>query len=62
MGSTKRGVRQTVDEKAGDLTVKQSLTRAAPSRRRPAHRALRLQAGHAPFDGIVTVRNTDVAR
>jgi RND family efflux transporter MFP subunit len=52
--------RQTVDEKIGDLTVKQALTKAAQAN---VDRLLVLsdfKRVTAPFDGIVTTRNTDV--
>jgi RND family efflux transporter MFP subunit len=52
--------KQTVDEKLGDLTVKQALTKAAQAN---VDRLLVLsdfKRVTAPFDGIVTTRNTDV--
>lgn len=52
--------RQAVDEKMGDLTVKQAQTRAAQA----ALDRLEVIASYkrvvAPFDGIVTTRNTDL--
>jgi RND family efflux transporter MFP subunit len=52
--------KQTIDEKLGDLTVKQALTKAAQAN---VDRLLVLsdfKRVTAPFDGIVTTRNTDV--
>ena len=60
MGSTNAVSRQTVDEKAGDLTVKQSLTRAAQAAVDRLVVLYDFKRVTAPFDGIVTVRNTDV--
>ena len=60
LGGARTASRQTVDEKAGDLTVKQALTKAAQAavdRLEVLHAFKRLTA---PFDGIVTARNTDV--
>jgi RND family efflux transporter MFP subunit len=60
LGGANTVSRQTVDEKTGDLTVKQSLTRAAQA----AVDRLEVLSAYkritAPFDGIVTTRNTDV--
>ena len=60
MGSSNAVSRQTVDEKAGDLTVKQSLTRAAQAAVDRLIVLYDFKRVTAPFDGIVTVRNTDV--
>ena len=60
LGGTNTVARQTVDEKTGDLTVKQAQTKAAQAavdRLEVLHSFKRLTA---PFDGIVTARNTDV--
>ncbi len=60
MGSSNAVSRQTVDEKSGDLTVKQALTKAAQA---AVDRLIVLsdfKRVTAPFDGIVTARNTDV--
>jgi len=62
MGATNAVAKQTVDEKTGDLTVKQALTRAAQAN---VDRLLVLsdfKRVTAPFDGIVTTRNTDVGQ
>jgi RND family efflux transporter MFP subunit len=60
LGGANTVSRQTVDEKTGDLTVKQSLTRAAQA----AVDRLEVLSAYkritAPFDGIITTRNTDV--
>jgi RND family efflux transporter MFP subunit len=54
--------RQEVDEKSGDLAAKQSLAKAA----RANYDRLRATQGFtrivAPFDGIVTARDTDVGQ
>ena len=52
--------RQTVDEKTGDLTVKQALTRAAQANVDRLGSLSDFKRIIAPFDGIVTARNTDV--
>jgi RND family efflux transporter MFP subunit len=52
--------RQTVDEKTGDLTVKQALTRAAQAAVDRLEVLFAFKRLTAPFDGIVTARNTDV--
>ena len=60
LGGSNTVSRQTVDEKQGDLTVKQALTRAAQA---TLDRLLVLSDFKritAPFDGVVTVRNTDL--
>lgn len=60
LGGSNAVSRQTVDEKQGDLTVKQALTRAAQA---TLDRLVVLAAFKritAPFDGVVTVRNTDL--
>ena len=62
MGATNAVAKQTVDEKTGDLTVKQALTRAAQAN---VDRLLVLsdfKRVTAPFDGIVTTRNTDLGQ
>ncbi len=60
LGGTNTVARQTVDEKTGDLTVKQALSKAAQAavdRLEVLHAFKRLTA---PFDGLVTARNTDI--
>ncbi len=60
LGGSNAVSKQTVDEKAGDLTVKQALSKAAQAN---VDRLLVLSDFKrviAPFDGIVTTRNTDV--
>ena len=60
LGGSNTVSRQTVDEKTGDLTVKQALTRAAQADGRSAGGAVDFKRIVAPFDGIVTTRNTDI--
>lgn len=60
LGGSNSVSKQTVDEKIGDLTVKQALTKAAQAN---VDRLLVLSDFKrvvAPFDGIITTRNTDV--
>lgn len=60
LGGSNTVAKQTVDEKTGDLTVKQALTKAAQA---AVDRLVVLQDFKrviAPFDGIVTTRNTDI--
>ena len=51
---------KTVDEKTGDLTVKQALTKAAQATVDRLEVLVAFKRLIAPFDGIVTARNTDV--
>jgi RND family efflux transporter MFP subunit len=60
MGSSNAVSRQTVDEKAGDLTVKQALTKAAQANVDRLEVLSSFKRVTAPFNGIVTARNTDV--
>ena len=60
MGSTNAVSRQTVDEKTGDFTVKQALTKAAQANVDRLTVLSDFKRVTAPFDGIVTARNTDV--
>lgn len=60
LGGSNAASKQAVDEKAGDLTVKQALSKAAQAN---VDRLLVLSDFKrvvAPFDGVVTTRNTDV--
>lgn len=60
LGGSNAASKQAVDEKAGDLTVKQALSKAAQA---AVDRLVVLQDFKrvvAPFDGIVTTRNTDI--
>ena len=60
LGGSNTVAKQTVDEKIGDLTVKQALSKAAQAN---VDRLLVLadfKRVVAPFDGTVTTRNTDV--
>lgn len=60
LGQSNTLSKQAVDEKAGDLSVKEANTKAA----RANVERLEVLAGFkkvtAPFDGVVTARNTDV--
>ena len=60
LGGTNTVAKQTVDEKTGDLTVKQALTRAAKANVDRLEVLADFKRLIAPFDGIVTTRNTDV--
>ncbi len=60
LGGANTVSRQTVDEKTGDLTVKQALTRAAQAAVDRLEVLFAFKRLTAPFDGIVTARNTDV--
>jgi len=62
MGATNAVAKQTVDEKTGDLTVKQALTRAAQANVDRLVVLSDFKRVTAPFDGIVTTRNTDVGQ
>jgi RND family efflux transporter MFP subunit len=60
LGGANTVSRQTVDEKTGDLTVKQALTKAAQAAVDRLEVLYAFKRLTAPFDGIVTARNTDV--
>jgi RND family efflux transporter MFP subunit len=60
LGGSNTVAKQTVDEKTGDLTVKQALTRAAKANVDRLEVLADFKRLIAPFDGIVTIRNTDV--
>ena len=60
MGATNAVAKQTVDEKTGDLTVKQALTKAAQANVDRLVVLADFKRVMAPFDGIVTTRNTDL--
>lgn len=60
LGGANTVSRQTVDEKTGDLTVKQALTKAAQAAVDRLEVLSAFKRITAPFDGIVTARNTDV--
>ena len=62
MGATNAVAKQTVDEKTGDLTVKQALTRAAQANVDRLPVLFDFKRVTAPFEGIVTTRNTDVGQ
>src|SRR5262245_39321465 len=62
MGATNAVAKQTVDEKVGDLTVKQALTKAAQANVDRLVVLSDFKRVTAPFDGIVTTRNTDVGQ
>jgi len=60
MGNTNAVSKQTVDEKIGDLTVKQALAKAAQANVDRLSVLSDFKRVTAPFDGIVTARNTDL--
>jgi RND family efflux transporter MFP subunit len=60
LGGSNAVSKQTVDEKAGDLTVKQALAKAAQANVDRLSVLSDFKRLTAPFDGIVTARNTDV--
>ena len=60
LGGANTVSRQTVDEKTADLTVKQALTKAAQAAVDRLEVLYAFKRLTAPFDGIVTARNTDV--
>ncbi|TAJ89137.1 MAG: efflux RND transporter periplasmic adaptor subunit [Reyranella sp.] len=60
LGGANTVSRQTVDEKTNDLMVKQALTRAAQAAVDRLEVLSAFKRITAPFDGIVTTRNTDV--
>ncbi|MBS0547665.1 MAG: efflux RND transporter periplasmic adaptor subunit [Proteobacteria bacterium] len=60
LGGSNAVSRQTVDEKAGDLTVKEALTKAARANLERLVVLSDFKRVTAPFDGVVTARNTDV--
>ncbi|MBN9087489.1 MAG: efflux RND transporter periplasmic adaptor subunit [Reyranella sp.] len=60
LGGSNAVSKQTVDEKVGDLTVKQALTKAAQANVDRLVVLSDFKRVTAPFDGIVTTRNTDV--
>jgi RND family efflux transporter MFP subunit len=60
LGGSNAVSRQTVDEKAGDLTVKQALTKAAQANLERLVVLSDFKRVTAPFDGVVTTRNTDL--
>lgn len=60
LGGANTVSRQTVDEKTNDLAVKQALTKAAQAAVDRLEVLSDFKRITAPFDGIVTTRNTDV--
>jgi RND family efflux transporter MFP subunit len=60
LGGSNAVSKQTVDEKAGDLTVKQALSKAALANVDRLVVLSDFKRVVAPFDGIVTTRNTDL--
>ena len=62
MGATNAVAKQTVDEKTGDLTVKQALTKAAQANVDRLTVLSDFKRVTAPFEGIVTTRNTDLGQ
>ena len=62
MGASNAVAKQTVDEKTGDLTVKQALAKAAQANVDRLVVLADFKRVTAPFDGIVTTRNTDIGQ
>lgn len=60
LGTTNAVARQAVDERAGDYGVKQANTKAAKANVDRLEALAAFKRVTAPFDGIVTTRNTDV--
>jgi membrane fusion protein (multidrug efflux system) len=60
LGSTNTLSKQSVDEKTGDLGVKQANTKVAEANLERLQVLAEFKRVTAPFDGIVTARNTDV--
>ncbi|MBV8188921.1 MAG: efflux RND transporter periplasmic adaptor subunit [Alphaproteobacteria bacterium] len=60
LGTSQVMARQSVDEKTGDLGVKQAQTKAAKANVDRLAVLSDFKRVTAPFDGIVTARNTDV--
>jgi RND family efflux transporter MFP subunit len=60
LGGSNAVAKQTVDEKIGDLTVKQALSKAAQAAVDRLVVLSDFKKVTAPFDGIITTRNTDV--
>lgn len=60
LGGSNAVSKQTVDEKIGDLTVKQALSKAAQANVDRLVVLADFKRVTAPFDGIITTRNTDV--
>jgi RND family efflux transporter MFP subunit len=60
LGGTNTVAKQSVDEKTGDLGVKEANTKAAQANVDRLQVLSEFKRVVAPFDGVVTVRNTDV--
>jgi RND family efflux transporter MFP subunit len=60
LGQTNTLSRQAVDEKTGDLSVKEANTKAAKANVERLQVLAAFKKITAPFDGVVTARNTDV--
>jgi RND family efflux transporter MFP subunit len=60
LGGSNAVAKQTVDEKTGDLTVKRALAKAAQANVDRLIVLSDFKRVVAPFDGIVTTRNTDL--
>jgi RND family efflux transporter MFP subunit len=60
LGGSNTVAKQTVDEKTGDLTVKQALSKAAQANVDRLVVLADFKRVVAPFDGVVTTRNTDL--
>ncbi len=62
LGGANTVSRQTVDEKTNDLVVKQALTKAAQAAVDRLEVLSDFKRLTAPFDGVVTARNTDIGQ
>ena len=60
LGQTNTLSRQAVDEKTGDLSVKEANTKAAKANVERLQVLAAFKKVTAPFDGVITARNTDV--
>jgi RND family efflux transporter MFP subunit len=60
LGQTNTLSRQAVDEKTGDLSVKAANTKAAKANVERLQVLAAFKKVTAPFDGVITARNTDV--
>jgi RND family efflux transporter MFP subunit len=60
MGASQAVSRQTVDEKVGDASAKKAIADSAQANVRRLEALAAFKSVAAPFDGVVTLRNTDV--
>lgn len=57
---TEAVARQDADNKAGDMRAKKAVVASAASNVRRLEELQRFQKVYAPFDGVITARNTDI--